>query len=84
MVNKTTANVKDFVKEQDVQIFAIGIVGDWNSQLGPGAPGRAAIDDLVSLTGGELDPALLVPPPDPPPLAGNEATSSSSGESSRR
>ena len=29
----TFQNVKDFVKEQDVQIYAIGIVDEWNSQL---------------------------------------------------
>src|SRR5262245_49772956 len=32
----TFSNVKEFVKEQDVQIYAIGIVSEFNSQLGSG------------------------------------------------
>src|SRR5207247_9558861 len=36
-------NVKEFVKEQDVQIYAIGIVDQWNSQLGAGHTGRGMI-----------------------------------------
>lgn len=48
----TFSNVKEFVKEQDVQIYAIGIVSDWNSQLGSGRTGRALIEELSDLTGG--------------------------------
>jgi Ca-activated chloride channel family protein len=48
----TFSNVKEFVKEQDVQIYAIGIVSDWNSQLGSGRTGRALIEELTELTGG--------------------------------
>ncbi len=48
----TFQNVKDFVKEQDVQIYAIGIVDEWNSQLGAGHTGRAMIEELSDLTGG--------------------------------
>src|SRR5205814_7327363 len=48
----TFQNVKDFVKEQDVQIYAIGITDDWNSQLGAGHTGRAMIEELSELTGG--------------------------------
>ncbi len=48
----TFQNVKDFVKEQDVQIYGIGIVDDWNSQLGAGHTGRAMIEELSELTGG--------------------------------
>ena len=48
----TFANVKDFVREQDVQIYAIGIVDAYNSQLGTGHSGRAMIEELSDLTGG--------------------------------
>src|SRR5437867_4335254 len=48
----TFSNVKDFVKEQDVQIYAIGIVDAFNSQLGTGRSGRAMIEELADLTGG--------------------------------
>jgi Ca-activated chloride channel homolog len=48
----TFQNVKDFVKEQDVQIYAIGITDEWNSQLGAGHTGRAMIEELTDLTGG--------------------------------
>ena len=48
----TFQNVKEFVKEQDVQIYAIGIVDQWNSQLGAGHTGRAMIEELSDLTGG--------------------------------
>jgi Ca-activated chloride channel family protein len=48
----TFQNVKEFVKEQDVQIYSIGIVDDWNSQLGAGKTGRAMIEELADLTGG--------------------------------
>jgi Ca-activated chloride channel homolog len=48
----TFANVKEAVKEQDVQIYAIGIVDAFNSQLGTGRSGRAMIEELADLTGG--------------------------------
>ena len=46
------SNVKDFVKEQDIQIYSIGIVGDFNSQLGTGRTSRALVEELSDLTGG--------------------------------
>src|SRR5207302_1844412 len=48
----TFQNVKDFVKEQDVQIYAIGITDEWNSQLSSGRTGRAMLEELADLTGG--------------------------------
>jgi Ca-activated chloride channel family protein len=48
----TFANVKEYVKEQDVAIYGIGIVSDWNSQLSAGRTGRAVIEDMTDLTGG--------------------------------
>src|SRR5438105_12203818 len=48
----TFQNVRDFVKEQDVQIYAIGITDQWNSQLSAGRTGRAMLEELADLTGG--------------------------------
>ena len=48
----TFGNVREFVKESDVQIYAIGIVSDWNSQLATGRTGRALIEELSEVTGG--------------------------------
>jgi Ca-activated chloride channel family protein len=48
----TFSNVKEFVKEQDVQIYSIGIVSDFSSQLGSGRIGRGLIEELSELTGG--------------------------------
>jgi len=48
----TFQQVKEFVKEQDVQIYGIGITDDWNSQLAQGKTGRAMIEELTDLTGG--------------------------------
>lgn len=48
----TFSNVKEFVKEQDVQIYSIGIVSEFNSQLSAGRTGRALIEELSELTGG--------------------------------
>jgi Ca-activated chloride channel family protein len=48
----TFSNVREFVKEQDVQIYAIGIVSDFNSSLGGGRTGRALIEELADITGG--------------------------------
>jgi len=48
----TFANIREFVKEQDVQIYGIGIVSDPNSQLSSGRTGRSMIEELSDLTGG--------------------------------
>src|SRR6202008_345249 len=48
----TFQNVKEFVKEQDVQIYAIGITDEWNGQLSAGRTGRAMLEELADLTGG--------------------------------
>jgi Ca-activated chloride channel family protein len=48
----TFSNVRDYVKEKDVMIFAIGIVDGPGSQLGVGRSGRATIEELAELTGG--------------------------------
>jgi Ca-activated chloride channel family protein len=45
------ANVKEFAREHDVQVYAIGIVDDWTQQTS-GYSGRAALEDLANLTGG--------------------------------
>jgi Ca-activated chloride channel family protein len=44
-------DIKEFIKEQDVQIFAIGIVNP-NGDLALGKTGRQIIEDLVGVTGG--------------------------------
>jgi Ca-activated chloride channel family protein len=44
-------DIKEFIKEQDVQLFAIGIVNSFGD-LSRGRSGRAVIEDLVELTGG--------------------------------
>jgi Ca-activated chloride channel family protein len=44
-------DVKEFLKEQDVQLFAIGIV-DSTDELGPGRSGRGIIEELVNTAGG--------------------------------
>jgi Ca-activated chloride channel family protein len=46
------SNIKEFVKEQDVQIYSIGIVNEWGSQFGPGTSGRAIVEELSEWTGG--------------------------------
>jgi Ca-activated chloride channel family protein len=45
------SDVKEFAKEHDVQIFAIGIVDDESTQ-GTSYRGRALLQDLANLTGG--------------------------------
>lgn len=45
-------DIKEFIKEEDVQIFVIGIV-DPGGQLDPGQRGRSIIDDLARISGGE-------------------------------
>jgi Ca-activated chloride channel family protein len=47
----TFANVRDFIKEQDVELYAIGIDSDYYS-FGEGQAGRALIEELTDLTGG--------------------------------
>ena len=48
----TFSNVREFVKESDVQIYSIGIVDSYGSQLGLGRTGRANINELSETTGG--------------------------------
>lgn len=48
----TFGNVREFVKESDVQIYSIGIVDSWNSELAMGRTGRALIEELSDVTGG--------------------------------
>jgi Ca-activated chloride channel family protein len=45
------ADIKEFAKESDVQVFAIGIVSPFG-ELNRGRTGRAIIEDLVQVTGG--------------------------------
>jgi Ca-activated chloride channel family protein len=45
------SDVKEFAKEHDVQIYAIGIVDASSAQLG-GYQDRALLEDLANLTGG--------------------------------
>jgi Ca-activated chloride channel family protein len=45
------ADIKEFARERDVQIFAIGIVNPFG-ELAQGKTGRAIIEDLVEITGG--------------------------------
>jgi Ca-activated chloride channel family protein len=45
------ADIKEFAKECDVEIFAIGIVNP-SGELSMGKTGRAIIEDLVDITGG--------------------------------
>jgi Ca-activated chloride channel family protein len=44
-------DIKEFAKERDVQIFAIGIVNPFG-ELARGETGRDTIEDLVQITGG--------------------------------
>lgn len=48
----TFSNVREFVKESDVQIYSIGIVDRYGSQLGLGRAGRSNINELSETTGG--------------------------------
>ncbi len=48
----TFSNVREYVKESDVQIYAIGIVDAYGSQLGLGRAGRSNINELAETTGG--------------------------------
>jgi Ca-activated chloride channel family protein len=48
----TSFQIKEFVKEQNVQIFAIGITGGYEDSLGTDRTGRAIIEELAGTTGG--------------------------------
>jgi Ca-activated chloride channel homolog len=45
-------NLRDAVRESDVQIYAIGIVDTYNSGLGVGGAGRSLLRDIAEETGG--------------------------------
>jgi Ca-activated chloride channel family protein len=47
------ANVKSAVKESDTQIFAIGIVSAYYSELSQGRVGRAVLEEMAEVTGGK-------------------------------
>ena len=49
----TFSNIREYVREQDVQVYAISIVDQWNSQFADGEVGRARIEELTKLTGGQ-------------------------------
>ena len=49
----TFSNIREYVKEQDVQIYAIGIVDPWSSPLAADGVGRDLIEKLTELTGGQ-------------------------------
>jgi Ca-activated chloride channel homolog len=46
------ADIKEFVKEQDVEIFVIGIVNP-SGELAQGQSGRSTIEDLAQISDGE-------------------------------
>jgi Ca-activated chloride channel family protein len=46
------ADIKEFAKEQNVEIFVIGIVNP-SGELAPGQSGRATIEDLAQISDGE-------------------------------
>ena len=46
------SDIKEFVKEQDVQIFVIGIVNP-SGELGSDSGGRPIIEDLAQISGGQ-------------------------------
>jgi Ca-activated chloride channel family protein len=48
----TFRNVREYVRESDVQLYAIGIVNSYNSEFGMGRSGRALIEELAEMTGG--------------------------------
>jgi len=49
----TFSNVREYVKEQDVQIYTIGIVDPGGSPLAADGVGRDLIERLTELTGGQ-------------------------------
>ena len=46
-------NVRNSVKESDVQIYAIGIVNSYYSDLSQGRTGRAVLEEMAEITGGK-------------------------------
>jgi Ca-activated chloride channel homolog len=48
----TFSNIREYVKEQDIQIYAIGIGDPANPQFGAEGAGRDRIQELTELTGG--------------------------------
>jgi Ca-activated chloride channel family protein len=49
----TFSNIREYVKEQDIQIYALGIGDALNPQLDGDAGGRDRIEALTELTGGQ-------------------------------
>jgi len=49
----TFSNIREYVKEQDIQIYAIGIGDPSNPQFGTDGGGRDRIEELTDLTGGQ-------------------------------
>jgi len=46
-------NVRNAVKESDVQIYAIGIVSSYYSDFAQGRTGRAVLEEMTEVTGGK-------------------------------
>ena len=46
-------NVRNAVKESDVQIYAIGIVNSYYSDLSQGRTGRSVLEEMAEITGGK-------------------------------
>jgi len=46
-------NVRNAVKESDVQIYAIGIVNSYYSDFAQGRTGRAVLEEMTEITGGK-------------------------------
>ena len=46
-------NVRNAVKESDVQIYAIGIVNSYYSDFSQGRTGRAVLEEMTEITGGK-------------------------------
>ncbi len=46
-------NVRNAVKESDVQIYAIGIVSSYYSDFSQGRTGRAVLEEMTEITGGK-------------------------------
>jgi len=46
-------NVRNAVKESDVQIYAIGIVSSFYSDFAQGRTGRAVLEEMTEITGGK-------------------------------
>lgn len=50
----TFKNVKDLVRESDVQIYAIALTSSWHSDLAEGARGRLLLEEIVESSGGRV------------------------------